>query len=104
MYEHSSFCQSGDNTLAAAIAGVETIAAEPADDRMLFLMSDALLSQYGVSRGHTFFRFMEPARLLISLFMYVQVTPKSLADALISKSSVNSYALCKLLLAQASLL
>lgn len=68
MYEHASFCRSGDNTLASAVKAVEHVRAAPADDYMVFLLSDAMLAQY-------------------------RVTPANLADALLSDPMVNSYAI-----------
>merc|ERR550514_87781 len=40
---------SGDNTLAATLRAVAKIADEEADDRFVFVVSDANLAQYGVS-------------------------------------------------------
>ena len=68
MYEHASFCHSGDNTLASAVKAVEHVRAAPADDYMVFLLSDAMLAQY-------------------------RVTPANLADALLSDPMVNAYAI-----------
>ena len=68
MYEHASFCRSGDNTLASAVKAVEHVKESPADDYMVFLLSDAMLAQY-------------------------RVTPKNLADALLSDPMVNAYAI-----------
>jgi hypothetical protein len=68
MYEHASFCRSGDNTLASAVKAVEHVRAAPADDYMVFLLSDAMLAQY-------------------------RVTPANLADALLSDPMVNAYAI-----------
>jgi hypothetical protein len=45
MYEHSSYCRSGDNTLASAVMAVDEVASQPADDHMVFLLSDAMLAQ-----------------------------------------------------------
>ena len=68
MYNHASFCMSGDHTLAAALYSVQQVVAEPGDDYYVFLCSDANLAMYGVS-------------------------PKSLAEALLGDTRVNSYAI-----------
>jgi hypothetical protein len=68
MYSHANQCFSGDNTLACSLTGVEEITNDEGDDYYVFLLSDANLAQYGVS-------------------------PKSLADALMADSKVNSYAI-----------
>lgn len=49
MYNHASFCMSGDHTLAASVAAVEDVTAEPGDDYYVFLVSDANLAMYGVN-------------------------------------------------------
>ena len=68
MYSHANQCFSGDNTLASAVKAVEHVKESPADDYMVFLLSDAMLAQY-------------------------RVTPKNLADALLSDPMVNAYAI-----------
>ena len=54
--------------MASAIKAVEHVKSAPADDYMVFLLSDAMLAQY-------------------------RVTPQNLADALLSDPMVNSYAI-----------
>ena len=68
IYSHANFASSGDHTLAAAMSAVEQVAKEEADDYFVFLLSDANLSQYGI-------------------------TAQSMAAALLGNPAVNSYAI-----------
>jgi hypothetical protein len=67
MYSHATYCGSGDNTLPAAARAVRAVVDAPADDYFVFLISDANLASYGIS-------------------------PKALAEVLLSDDRVNSYA------------
>lgn len=67
MYSHATYCGSGDNTLPAAARAVRSVVDAPADDYFVFLISDANLSSYGIS-------------------------PRALAEVLMSDDRVNSYA------------
>ena len=68
IYSHANFAMSGDHTLAAAMSAVEQVTKEDADDYFVFLLSDANLSQYGVSA-------------------------QNMAAALLGDQRVNSYAI-----------
>jgi hypothetical protein len=48
MAAHTQYCQSGDNTLNAARAAVAEVLAHDADERFVFVLSDANLARYGV--------------------------------------------------------
>jgi hypothetical protein len=68
MYNHSAGCATGDNSLGAALKGVEQVAEVDADDYFFFLLSDAMLGRY-------------------------DVTPRQMGDALQSHAKVNAYAI-----------
>jgi hypothetical protein len=68
MYWNAMFCRSGDNTLAAAAHAIREVAREEADDYFVFVLSDANLSQYGIS-------------------------PTSLAQTLLADRRVNAHAI-----------
>lgn len=48
MAAHTQYCQSGDTTLEAARAAVAEVAAHDADERFVFVLSDANLARYGI--------------------------------------------------------
>eukprot|EP00026_Physarum_polycephalum_P000717 Phypoly_transcript_00718.p1 GENE.Phypoly_transcript_00718~~Phypoly_transcript_00718.p1 ORF type:complete len:1304 (+),score=248.57 Phypoly_transcript_00718:258-4169(+) len=66
MSAHSQYCWSGDNTLEATEWAIEDIAKYEADERFVFVVSDANLSRYGI-------------------------TPEELAEVLTSNPSVKAY-------------
>jgi len=49
MFWNSLNCSSGDNTLAALLLAIQQVAAQPADDYFVFLVSDANLERYGIT-------------------------------------------------------
>ena len=49
IYNHSTLCGSGDNTLSAGARAVDEVTAVQGDDYFVFLISDANLAAYGVS-------------------------------------------------------
>jgi hypothetical protein len=52
MYTHTMFCNSGDNTLPALKAAIDTLQAEPddtVDERFVIVISDANFDRYGLS-------------------------------------------------------
>lgn len=49
MYAHARSAATGDGSLAAAVDATRRAAAEPADDHLVFLLSDANLGRYGIS-------------------------------------------------------
>mmetsp|Transcript_23455 Transcript_23455/g.68808 ORF Transcript_23455/g.68808 Transcript_23455/m.68808 type:complete len:115 (+) Transcript_23455:3-347(+) len=48
MVAHSQFCSSGDHTLEAAAQAVADAAQADADERFVFVFSDANLERYGI--------------------------------------------------------
>jgi hypothetical protein len=48
MWAHSQYCYSGDCTLEATELAISNVLAEEADDRFVFLLSDANLRRYGI--------------------------------------------------------
>ena len=48
MWAHSQYCFSGDCTLEATEDAIQNVLAEDADDRFVFLLSDANLRRYGI--------------------------------------------------------
>lgn len=48
MWAHSQYCMSGDTTLEAAEAGVDSVLAEEGDDHFVMLLSDANLKRYAI--------------------------------------------------------
>jgi hypothetical protein len=48
MAAHTQYCQSGDTTLNAAKAAVAEVLEHDADERFVFLFSDANLARYGI--------------------------------------------------------
>jgi len=49
MEAHAQYAAPGDRTIAAAELGVREVAAQPADEHFLFLVSDADLVRYGIT-------------------------------------------------------
>mmetsp|Transcript_44379 Transcript_44379/g.108280 ORF Transcript_44379/g.108280 Transcript_44379/m.108280 type:complete len:114 (-) Transcript_44379:176-517(-) len=49
MWAHAQYCMSGDCTLEAAQAGVESVAEQEGDDYFVLLLSDANLRRYAIS-------------------------------------------------------
>ncbi|KAJ1640768.1 hypothetical protein T492DRAFT_925986 [Pavlovales sp. CCMP2436] len=68
MQSHTQYCQSGDNTLNAAKAAVAEVLTHDADERFVFLLSDANLARYGI----------EPAALSAALCSSAQVESHAL--------------------------
>ena len=68
MIQHSSTCRSGDHTLDAGRRAVLELASEPADDRFVFLVSDANLEGYGCHHGvwHTLLGALLLSRHMLS--------------------------------------
>merc|ERR1711916_56947 len=48
MHAHAQFCLSGDHTVEAAAAAVDSLAKEDADERFVIVLSDANLDRYGI--------------------------------------------------------
>ena len=48
MRAHADMCDSGDNSLESCELAIKRIADQPADERFVFLLSDANLEQYGI--------------------------------------------------------
>lgn len=48
MVAHAQYCFSGDSTLEATARAVSEVAALEADDRLVFVLSDANLRRYGI--------------------------------------------------------
>jgi hypothetical protein len=68
MKAHTQYCQSGDNTLNATKAAVAEVLTHDADERFVFVLSDANLARYGIE-------------------------PTALSAALCSSAQVESHAL-----------
>ena len=49
MLAHSQFCMSGDHTLEATQQAIRNMSQTEADDRYVFVVSDANLRRYGIS-------------------------------------------------------
>lgn len=49
MQAHSRFCMSGDFTIQATVHGINSIAAEEADESIVIILSDANLTRYNIS-------------------------------------------------------
>lgn len=82
--------------VAQAIKAVEHVKMAPADDYMVFLLSDAMLAQCAPLAYHL--RPLPPPPLASVAEPYLRVarsryrvTPQNLADALLSDPMVNSY-------------
>lgn len=63
MAAHTQYCQSGDSTLSAARQAVREVLTHDADERFVFVLSDANLARYGI----------EPADLRAALCSSEQV-------------------------------
>jgi len=68
MHAHAQYCSSGDSTLMSVEMGVQTLLQQPADEHVLFLISDANMRRYGIR-------------------------PQDLASALVSDSRVSAFAI-----------
>jgi hypothetical protein len=78
---------SGDSTLEAIEAGARAVAAQPADEHFLFVVSDANLRRYGISTRSVRWVSRQACRLLIAWTH----GPEQLAEALKTDSRVRAY-------------
>jgi Mg2+ and Co2+ transporter CorA len=81
MHAHTEMCDSGDTTLEAARKAIFDVAGKDADDRFVFLVSDANLQQYSITpdmlarifsldkRVHVFLLFIASPRDSTSAFV-----------------------------------
>jgi hypothetical protein len=60
MVAHSQFCMSGDHTLEAAELAMKRMAAEEADEKFVFVVSDANFDRYRISPTKVLFALRAP--------------------------------------------